>query len=270
MYEVILSVALEHKCGALLNDCARSWLDGSFLCNMLDPTELSLSTLTNWIVKRAGQIKTRCSELCQGIFDYGGYSLDERERREFKELSAQLRELLRLQSYIVELGRRRLTPSLLAECKTNEQALRTVHEYQRVLYWFIEHGLLPEGQHENHRETREQPLVRLRHVYSERRAQRKKLYIDSLGELTSLSDPYPPDSLHALLHVMLDPDKEPSHKHALILYLLLDLDPQLGRRFQTAFQLGEELAKSVRSFWCLDRGDYEVSSQICISKESVK
>ncbi|XP_016949458.1 protein ELYS homolog [Drosophila biarmipes] len=257
MYEVILSVALEHKCGALLNDCARSWLDGSFLCNMLDPTELSLSTLTNWIVKRAGQIKMRCSELCQGIFDYGGYPLDERERREFKELSAQLRELLRLQSYIVELGRRRLTPSLLAECKTNEQALRTVHEYQRVLYWFIEQGLLPEGQHENHQDLREQPLVRLRNVYSERRAQGNRLYIDSLGELTSLSDSYPPDSLHSLLRVMLDPETEPSRKHALILYLLLDLDPQLGRRFQTAFQLGEELAKSVRSFWCLDRGEYE-------------
>ncbi|KAH8354231.1 hypothetical protein KR084_004072 [Drosophila pseudotakahashii] len=257
MYEVILSVALEHQCGALLNDCARSWLDGSFLCNMLDPTDLSLATLTSWIVKRAGQIKTRCSELCQGIFDYGGYSLDERERREFQVLSAQLRELVRLQSYIVELGRRRLTPSVLAECQANERALQTVHQYQRVLYWFIEHGLLPEGQHENHREPREQPLVRLRHLYAERRAQRTSLYIDRLAKLTSLSAAYPPDSLHALLHVMLAPDTELCHKHALILYLLMDLDAQLFRRFQTAFQVNEELAKSVRSFWCLDSGDYE-------------
>ncbi|KAI8034667.1 hypothetical protein M5D96_012490 [Drosophila gunungcola] len=258
MYEVILSVALEHNCGALLNDCARSWMDGSFLCNLLDPTKLSLATLTQWIVRRAGHIKSRCSELCQGIFDYGGYSLDERERREFQLLTDQLSELLRLQSYIVEQGRRRLAPTTLAECKGNEQALRTVHEYQRVLYWFIEQGLLPEGQHEaHHREHREQPLVRLRHVYSERRAQRKTLYIDALIKHSGLSNTYPPDSLHALLLVMLAPDTEVAPKQALLLYLLLDLDSQLGRRFKNAFQLGEGLAKSVRSFWCLDRGDYE-------------
>ncbi|XP_017066969.1 protein ELYS homolog [Drosophila eugracilis] len=257
MYEVILSVALEHNCGALLNDCARSWLDGSFLCNMLDPTELSPLTLTNWIVKRAGQIKTRCDELCQGIFDYGGYSLDERERREFQVLSDQLRELLRLQSYILELGQRRLMPNTLDDCKNNERALKTVVEYQRVLYWFIEQGLLPEGQQEDHREQREEPLVRLRHVYSQRRAQRKRLYIDSLKKLTSLSERYPPDSLHALLHVMLDLDTELSNKHALVLYLLMDLDPKLGKTFQTSFQLENDLVKSVRSFWCLDRGDNE-------------
>ncbi|EDV46733.1 uncharacterized protein Dere_GG19243 [Drosophila erecta] len=257
MYEVILSVALEHKCGALLNDCARSWLDGSFLCNMLDNTKLSLSTLTNWIVKRAGQIKTRCSELCQGIFDYGGYSLDERERREFLLLSDQLRELVRLQSYIVELGRRRLTPSVLDDCQATERALQTVHEYQRVLYWFIDHGLLPEGHHEDHREPREQPLVRLRHEYSEKRAQRKSLYIDALGKLASLSEPYPPDSLHALMHVMFSPDTELCHKHALILYLLMDLNQQLAERFQIAFHLNKDLTKPLRSFWYLDHGDYE-------------
>ncbi|EDX02101.2 protein ELYS homolog [Drosophila yakuba] len=257
MYEVILSVALEHKCGGLLNDCARSWLDGSFLCNMLDNTKLSLSTLTNWIVKRAGQIKTRCSELCQGIFDYGGYSLDERERREFQVLSDQLRELVRLQSYIVEQGRRRLSPSVLDDCQANERALQTVHEYQRLLYWFIDHGLLPEGQHEDHREHREQPLVRLRHEYSEKRAQRKSLYIDALGKLASLPEPYPPDSLHALMHVMLSPDTELCHKHALVLYLLMDLNQQLAGRFQIAFQLKRDLANLLRSFWFLDHGDYE-------------
>ncbi|XP_017055229.1 protein ELYS homolog [Drosophila ficusphila] len=255
MYEVILSVALEHKCSALLNDCARSWLDGSFLCNMIESTELSLSTLTNWIMKRAGQIKQRCAELCQGIFDYGGYSLDERERREFEILATQLRELLRLQTYIVELGTRRLSPTVLSECQTNRRALQTVHEFHRVLYWFIEQALLPEGQHEDHRQHREPPLVSLRRDYSERRTLRKNLYIDTLTGQTGLPSTYPPESLKALLLVMLEPYTELASKHALVLYLLLDLNPPLSRRFQANFELDEDLAKSVRSFWSLDRGD---------------
>ncbi|KAH8288102.1 hypothetical protein KR054_000807 [Drosophila jambulina] len=260
MYEVILSVALEHGCTALLDDCASSWLDGSFLCNMLDPTELSLGTLTNWIVRRAGHIKKRISELCQGVFDYGGYSLDERERREFEALSEQMCELVRLQSHILTLGRRSLTSELLQKLESNERALQTVNEYQKVLYWFIKQGLLPEGQHEAHGEVQlqqQQPLVALRRSYAERRTQRRRLYIDSLSKQTSLIDVYPPDTLQALLHVMLDPETELAPKHKLLLYMLLDLDQDLARRFPLAFRVHESNARSVSCFWWLDRGDYK-------------
>ncbi|XP_002039449.2 protein ELYS homolog [Drosophila sechellia] len=260
-YELILSVALEHNCGALLKDCARSWMDGSFLCNMLDNTQLSLLTLTNWILKRAGQIKTRCSDLCHGIFDYGGYPLDQRERREFQVLTGQLRDLVRLQSYIVEQGRRRLTCSILDDCRANERTLKTVAEYQRVLYWFIKQGLLPEGQQVDYRVPRENPFVRLRHEYSEKRAQRKFLYIDSLRKRALIPDPYPPDSLHAFIQLMLNPDIELCHKHALFLYLLMDLNQQLVRLFQINLQLDNDLAPSLRCFWYLDHGDCEQGVQ---------
>ncbi|KAH8266356.1 hypothetical protein KR038_001138 [Drosophila bunnanda] len=260
MYDVILSVALEHRCTALLEDCASSWLDGSFLCNMLDPTELSLATLTNWILRRAGHIKKRISELCQGVFDYGGYSLDERERREFEALSGQMSELVRLQSHVLTLGRRSLTSELLQNLESNERALQTVNEYQKVLYWFIDVGLLPEGQHEPHGgEQQQQPLVALRRSYAERRAKRRRLYIDSLTKQTSLVDVYPPDSLQALLHVMLDPDTDLESKHKLLLYMLLDLDQELARTFPLNFHMHEPNARLVTCFWWLDRGDYKQS-----------
>ncbi|KAH8392985.1 hypothetical protein KR200_011407 [Drosophila serrata] len=260
MYEVILSVALEHNCTALLEDCASSWLDGSFLCNMLDPTELSLSTLTNWILRRAGHIKKRISELCQGVFDYGGYSLDERERREFVALSGQMSELVRLQSHVLTLGRRSLTSELLQTLKSNERALQTVNEYQKVLYWFIDEGLLPEGQHEPHGgEHQQQPLVALRRSYSERRTKRRRLYIDSLTKETNMVEAYPPDSLHALLHVMLDPDTDLECKHKLLLYMLLDLDQELAKTFPKDFHMHEPNARMVNCFWWLDRGDYKKS-----------
>ncbi|KAH8303388.1 hypothetical protein KR059_009731, partial [Drosophila kikkawai] len=256
MYDVILSVALEHGFRDLLNDCASSWLDGSFLCNMLDPTELSLATLTKWIVRRAGHIKKRISEICQGVFDYGGYSLDERERREFEALSEQMYELVRLQSHILRLGRRSLTSELLEQLESNERALQTVNEYQKVLYWFIQQGLLPEGQHEAHGEE-QQPLVALRRSYAERRTQRRRLYIDALTKQTSLVDSYPPDTLQALLHVMLDPDTDLGRKHKLLLYMLLDLDQDLAKRFSLDFQMHEPNDRSVSCLWWLDRGDYQ-------------
>ncbi|KAH8318407.1 hypothetical protein KR074_006868 [Drosophila pseudoananassae] len=258
MYDEILSVALEHKCVALLNDCARSWLDGSFLCNTLDSTQLSLSTLTNWIVRRAGLIKAHCSELCQGIFDYGGYSLDERERREYQALSSQLRELLRLQTYILEQGSRSMPPSTLTECETNKRALQTVLMYQRVLYWFIEQGLLPEGQHMGNNSQRESVLVRLRRSYTDLRKNKRKLYIDALSKRTGLSNAYPPETLQSLLYLMLNPDTQADRKNALVLYFLMDLAaPKLWSRFQGAFQISDHLVLSVRSFWFLDHGDFE-------------
>ncbi|XP_070136349.1 protein ELYS homolog isoform X2 [Drosophila bipectinata] len=258
MYDEILSVALEHKCVALLNDCARSWLDGSFLCNTLDSTQLSLSTLTNWIVRRAGLIKAHCSELCQGIFDYGGYSLDERERREYQALSSQLRELLRLQTYILEQGNRSMPPSILMECETNKRALQTVLMYQRVLYWFIEQALLPEGQHMENNAQRESVLVRLRRSYADLRKNKRTLYIDALGKRTGLSNAYPPETLQSLLYLMLNPDTQTDRKHALVLYFLMDLAaPKLWLRFQGAFQISDHLVLSVRSFWFLDHGDFE-------------
>ncbi|KAH8315449.1 hypothetical protein KR067_010212 [Drosophila pandora] len=258
MYEEILSVALEHKCVALLNDCARSWLDGSFLCNTLDSTQLSLSTLTNWIVRRAGLIKAHCSELCQGIFDYGGYSLDERDSREYQALTSQLRELLRLQTYILEQGRRNLPPSIQAECEVNRRALQTVLIYQRVLYWFIEQGLLPEGQHMGSTDQQEPLLVRLRRSYADLRKNKRKLYIDVLGMRSGMTESYPPDTLQSLLYLMLNPDTQTDRKYAIVLYFLMDLvAPRQWVRFQGAFQISEQVVMSVRSFWFLDHGEFD-------------
>ncbi|KAH8298603.1 hypothetical protein KR018_007021 [Drosophila ironensis] len=259
MYEEILSVALEHKCVALLNDCARSWMDGSFQCNMADPTEITLTTLTNWILRRAAQIKNRCSEICQGIFDYDGYSLDDRERREYQVLTVQTGELLRLQSYILEQGTRIMSSSVRAECQANEQALRTVHIYQRVLYWFVLQGLLPEGEAKP-LQPEQQPLARLRRDYDARRAKGMRLYIDELGKQAFMTESYPPASLQVVLHLMLNPNTLVRYKYEVVLYLLHDIgSPKLLQRFETTFEVEQQVCTSVLSFWHLDRGEDEKS-----------
>jgi len=258
MYELILSVALEHNRTGLLNNCVQICLDGSFMCNMLSSTKLSLFILTNWIVKRAAQIKERCAELCHGIFEYGGYSLDDREREEFHFLNAQLCRLQKLQLLIGKLGKSRLSLELLEDLQATEQTLAVLYEYHRVVIWLIEQEILPEAN--------ETPLQLIRRACQERRKHVEgKLYIDEClhfnGFLPAL---YPPESLQALMQLLLLPDSQLTHKHELLLYLLLDWDELISRRsffdqFVLAFDISEALVRSVRSFWLLDRGQFKVS-----------
>jgi len=271
MYELILSVALEHNRIGLLNSCVQNCLDGSFMCNMLSTTKLSLSILTNWIVKRAGQIKERCAELCHGIFEYGGYSLDEREREEFQVLNAQLLRLQQLQLLITQLGRSRLTADLLENLQSTEQTLSVLYEYHRVIFWMIEQEILPEGYEVL--EAGVPPLKMMRRDYQERRKLQQKLYIDELLHFSGFRiqdhcNLYPPESLHTLMHLLLLQESKLCHKHELLLYLLLDWDElesrrrhkQLFHQFVVAFDIAASLVRSVRSFWLLDRGQLTVRS----------
>ncbi|XP_030378538.1 protein ELYS homolog [Scaptodrosophila lebanonensis] len=286
MYEVILSVALENSCIGLLNDCARRWMDGSYLCDKRDPTELSLSTLTNWIVKRASQIKTRSIEIFQEIFDHGGYRLDDAERKEFQDLSWQLRQLKNVQEKIVNMGKGILTKKLLNDLVDVEKAIGVVFEYQRVLFWFVDRDVFPEIQ--DGAEVGNRPLELIRNFYGRRRTELAKLprdidgrsgstlYIDALLKHRSFGEGlrehwlqnggdglYPPTSLKAMLYVMLTQEEQLEQKHEIILYFLLDLNEQLGYNgsiamdFETAFRVSENLRRSVKSFWHLDHGNYK-------------
>lgn len=283
MYELIFSVALEHNRMNLLKKCAQSCLDGSFMCNMSNPTQLSLSMLTKWMVTRAEQIKGYITEMCHCIFDVEGYQLDEREQREFGQLNVQLYRLWQLQQQLLELGKGRLPVEVLEDLQHKEQAFNLLYEYQRVLYWIIDVGLLPEC-------LQLRPLRVIKHDYQERRHKRiGRLYIDEMLQRSGLTQAlqqaaesaaaacggaalYPPQSFRTLLQLMLFPDSLVLHKHELLLYLLLDLDSistttttttttttLLFDEFALAFNVGKTLLNSVRSFWFLDRGQCEVS-----------
>lgn len=277
MYELIMSMGLEQDRMWLLNSCARNCMDGSFLCNMMSSTKLTLSVITNWIVKRARHIKLRCSELCQGIFDYGAYELDERERTEMQHLNGQLCKLFDLQTLLVDLSRSRLNQELVDDLAFTQHTLKVLYEYQRLLYWLIDRDILPES---NQQQQQSLPLIR--RDYDERRAQlsraskhNAKLYIDELmrhyGFQAEVQKQlkedglYPPQSLQTLMRLMMLQDVSLEKKHELMLYVMLDLDqfyksdkPELYNDFAMSFGLDEPLVKCVRSFWFLDKGDHEV------------
>lgn len=277
MYELIMSMGLEQDRMWLLTSCARNCMDGSFLCNMMSSTKLTLSVITNWIVKRSRHIKQRCSDLCQGIFDYGAYALDDRERKEMQHLNGQLSKLLDLQTLLVDLAKTRLNQELVDDLAFTQRTLKILYDYQSLLYWLIDRGILPESSHEQ-----QQTLSLIRRDYDERRAQLQrskqqnaKLYIDELmrhyGFQTVVQQQlredglYPPQSLQTLMRLMLLQDVELKQKHELMLYVMSDMEQfyksskhELHQDFAMSFGLAEPLVKCVRSFWFLDKGDHEV------------
>ncbi|XP_036338995.1 uncharacterized protein LOC118748571 isoform X1 [Rhagoletis pomonella] len=148
IYETILSVALEHNCYSILRDCAKCWADGSFMgSNFTATTGISLSTLTDWIWKRATDIKTRCNDLSKGLFDYAGYPLDHREQKELGYLTRQLKLLADLLGEVLSTGKRYIPDKVFLNLEAQHKSMRMASEYQDVLLWLLNIGLLPEILH---------------------------------------------------------------------------------------------------------------------------
>ncbi|KAL9871985.1 AT hook containing transcription factor 1 homolog isoform 1-T4 [Glossina fuscipes fuscipes] len=284
-YEVILSVALEHNCFNLLRDCAKCWRDGSFLGSETASTGLSSSTLTDWIWRRATNIKTRCNRICTGIFQYAGYTLDERERKELTCITRQLKLLGNLLEEVFKFSRRQIPEKVLANLEGKHKSIRMASDYHNVLIGFLDIGILPKASfYKNSIEGASYyPYNQLKEFYKTRRSFFGKisenylvkktgacrlLYIDALIEHECQSNVlqeywledqgdglYPPSTIEGILRVMLVPDMHYEHKCAILVYFLLDLNMVIEEEIcMIVFKLSESLIKTVQSFWNLDRG----------------
>ncbi|XP_073834708.1 AT hook containing transcription factor 1 homolog [Musca autumnalis] len=299
-YEVMLSTALENNCISLLRDCAKSWIDGSFMGDFAVATGLSLSTLTDWIWKRANAIKARSNDLCKGLFEFGGYPLDQREQKELCFITRQLKLLFDLLGEILQIGRKQIPERVYSSLENNYSSLRMASNYQDLLLWLLNIGLLPEASPFNNQVNSQYELVpypyrELKEFYIKKRSYFRKindlniskksgscrlLYIDAfidhsckgniLHEYWSENDGdglYPPNSLEAMLRVMLVPELDYENKYAILLYFFLDLNMAIDEeayknvvanfiKFPSVFKLSAALIKTVQSFWNLDHGQF--------------
>lgn len=160
-----MSIALEYNCVNLLKRCANSWADGSHLSK--NPSDgMSLSTLTDWIWNRATSIKECCNEMCVPLFDHSGSSIEPRSQKVLLNFSRQLKRLYLLMDAIVTThqkyipGQGKLQRSVENECvavtinrfeitvldtlHSQRNSIRMATEYQDVLQWLLNVGLLPE------------------------------------------------------------------------------------------------------------------------------
>lgn len=175
--------------------------------------------------------------------------------------------------------------------------------YQDILLWLLNIGLLPEASPHNDKINAGNDLVpypykELKEFYRNKRSffakvnktfitkksgSCKLLFIDLFIErvckgnvlheywLENEGDGlYPPNSLEAVLRVMLVPGLDYDNKCAILLYFFLDLNMAIDEgvyadvvanfiKFPSVFKLSAPLIKTVQAFWNLDHDHYLVS-----------
>lgn len=140
--EFLLSMALEYNCMGLLKECAKLWADGSHLGSHDDG--LTLSILTDWVWTRATVIRDCCNNLCVPLFDHSGGSLDLRSRKIISHCSRQLKMLSDLLTMIVGSCMQYIPNEIYDQLCIQRNSIRMMSEYQEVLQWLLNMGLLPE------------------------------------------------------------------------------------------------------------------------------
>uniref|UniRef100_A0A671RZ51 Protein ELYS-like n=1 Tax=Sinocyclocheilus anshuiensis TaxID=1608454 RepID=A0A671RZ51_9TELE len=164
-----------------------------------------------------------------------------------------------------------------------------ISQYAQVVLWFCRTGLLPEG---SGMTLSKASLRFFKHICIQKKksfsSNRDKwcadcLMIDGLvsqcgerlAELWKRDEggmgPYPPPSLHALLDIYLLENIEESAKHAIVIYLLLDVMYSFPNKsgasvesFPTAFAIPIGLVKLVQGLWLLDHHDHESSLELLL------
>ncbi|XP_064326816.1 protein ELYS-like [Phalacrocorax carbo] len=88
---------------------------------------------------------------------------------------------------------------------------------------------------------------------------------------------YPPPGLHALLELYLLEGVEEIYKHAITIYLLLDIIHSFPNKtgtsidsFTAAFAIPWSLVKFIQGFWLLDHKDYENSLALLVEPTATK
>lgn len=137
-------MALEYGSVSILKQCARLWADGSHTGNKSTDEYLSLSTLTDWIWQQANAIKECCTNLCVPLFDHSGVTIDSRSRKILAHCSRQLKLLYDLLEMIVTECRQYIPDAIHETLCCQRNSIRMMSEYQEVVQWLLNMGLLPE------------------------------------------------------------------------------------------------------------------------------
>uniref|UniRef100_A0A3B1J9N6 AT hook containing transcription factor 1 n=1 Tax=Astyanax mexicanus TaxID=7994 RepID=A0A3B1J9N6_ASTMX len=170
-----------------------------------------------------------------------------------------------------------------------------ISQYAQVVLWFCRTGLLPESSDDDLLQI-SRPFYSfsvIKNYYTGQREELQRLakdkwsadclMIDGLvaqcGDRVSElwrrdeggNGQYPPPSLHALLDLYLLENLEESVKHAIVIYLLLDVMYSFPNKsgasvesFPTAFAIPIGLVKLVQGLWLLDHHDHENSLELLL------
>ncbi|KAJ8274797.1 hypothetical protein COCON_G00094220 [Conger conger] len=287
--DAILSTAVETSSLGLITGCIKQWLSEE-----QPGSAVNLRYILEWAWNKVVLAKEQLDGICAPLFDCSSNFTDpqtlqllQHSQRLLGNLSAIFHCLLNEAHQLTQKG--------LVGLINKNVVSSLISQYAQVVLWFCRTGLLPEGSDDDvlqiSRPFYNYPVIK--NYYTGRREELQRLsrgkwcsdcliidglvgqYAGCLGDLWKRDEggtgQYPPPTLHALLDMHLLENMEQSAKHAVVIYLLLDVMYSLPNKsgtsiesFPTAFAIPIGLVKLVQGLWLLDHHDHENSVELLL------
>ncbi|XP_074393384.1 protein ELYS [Zonotrichia albicollis] len=295
--EAVLSAAVQTGSLDLLTGCIKHWTSEE-----QPSSAVNLRFILEWTWNKVICTKDELDQICVTLFDGSCNFIDPQTLQSLQHCQLLLSNLSTvLNCFLAEA--RELTEKGFSDLTNKQMVTSLIFLYAQVVIWFCRSSLLPEGldDQDDHihlsRPFYDYPLIQsyyMGHRQKLERLSRGKWDSDCLmidGMVSQLGEEveklwqrdeggtgkYPPVSLHALLDLYLLESIEESNKHAITIYLLLDIihffpnkTETLLVSFLTAFAIPWGLVKLIRGFWLLDHNDYENSLALLFHPATLK
>ncbi|NXD83685.1 ELYS protein, partial [Halcyon senegalensis] len=292
--EAVLSAAVQTGSLELLTGCIKHWTSEE-----QPSSAANLRFVLEWTWNKVIYTKDEFDQICVPLFDGSCNFIDPQTLQSLQHCQLLLSNLSTvLNCFLTEA--RELTEKGFTDLTNKQVVTSLISLYAQVVIWFCRSSLLPEGLDDDMHLSRpfyNYPLIQS--YYTGRRQELERLsrgkwdsdclMID--GMVSQLGDQveklwrrdeggtgkYPPASLHALLDLYLLENIEESYKHAITIYLLLDIMHSFPNKtetsidsFPTAFAVPWGLVKLIQGFWLLDHNDYENSLALLFHPATIK
>ncbi|XP_064329865.1 protein ELYS-like [Phalacrocorax carbo] len=297
--DAVLSAAAQTGSVGLLTGCIKLWTSKE-----QPSSAANLQFALDWTWSRVIYTQHEFDDICVALFDGSCSSTDPQRLQALQHRQLLLSNLSTVLNCFLTEAQELAGEGFFFSCfadLTNKLAVTSLAAlYARVVLWFCGSRLLPEGSGDEMRFSRpfyNYPLIRsyyAGHRQQLERLSRGKWDSDCLmidGMVSQLGDQveemwqreeggtgkYPPPSLQALLELYLLEGVEESHKHAITIYLLLDITHPFPNKtepsvdsFAAAFAIPSGLVKLIRGFWLLDHKDYDSSLALLLEPTATK
>ncbi|XP_038823070.1 protein ELYS-like [Salvelinus namaycush] len=284
----ILSTAVETSSLGLITGCIKQWT-----AEEQPGSAVNLRYILEWAWDKVVHTKEELDGICAPLFDSSSNFTDPQTLQLLQHSQRLLGNLSTIFHCLLSEAQELTQRGLLGLLNKNLVS-SLISQYARVVLWFCRTGLLPEGSDEDAVQI-SRPFYSysvIQNYYTVRREELQQLskgkwcadclMIDGLvaqcgARLVDLwkrdeggTGQYPPPTLHGLLDIYLLENIDETAKHALVIYLLLDVmyfSNKSGasvESFPNAFAIPIGLVKLVQGLWLLDHHDHQNSLELLL------
>uniref|UniRef100_A0A8D0H2W2 AT-hook containing transcription factor 1 n=1 Tax=Sphenodon punctatus TaxID=8508 RepID=A0A8D0H2W2_SPHPU len=290
--EAVLAAAVQTSSLGLLTGCIKQWTTEE-----QPSSAANLRFVLEWTWNKVVYTKQEFDRICVPLFDGSCNLIDPQTIQSLQHCQLLLSNLSTvLNCFLTEA--QELTEKGITDLTNKQVVTSLLSQYAQVVIWFCRSGLLPEDDDMQ----LSKPFYNYRHIQNYYVSRRQKMERLSRGKwnpdclmidgmLSQLGDQveklwcrdeggtgkYPPASLHALLDFYLLESIEETYKHAITIYVLLDIMHSFPNKtdtsiesFPTAFAVPMGLVNLIQGFWFLDHNDYENSLTYLFHPATIK